>query len=128
MTRGDLAHRILVVEDDDNIATVLEYVIRKEGYEYFRIADGGEANTVVRRLRPDVVLLDVMLPNASGYEICERLRAEPDINHTRVIIMTARGSSVQPSRAIGAGADDFLAKPFSLHDLRVKLRTQTCGT
>lgn len=119
--------RILVIEDEDNVALALEYVIRKEGYEHFRIADGAEANSVLRKFRPDVVLVDVMLPNASGYEICEGLRAEPDLSRTRVIIMTARGSSAQRSRAMEAGADDFLAKPFSLHDLRAKLKTQTCG-
>jgi len=115
--------RVLVVEDEDNVALALEYVIRKEGYDHLRIADGADAATFLRQFRPDVVLLDVMLPNVSGYEICEGLRSDPDLVQTRVIMMTARGSAAQRSRALEAGADDFLAKPFSLQDLRAKLKS-----
>lgn len=118
------AYRVLVVEDEDNVALALEYVIRREGYDYARVADGADADDALRNLRPDVVLLDVMLPNVSGYEICDVLRRDPDLNGTRVIIMTARGSSVQRDRALSVGADDFLTKPFSLDDLRSKLRAQ----
>lgn len=116
--------RVLVVEDEDNVALAIEYVIRREGYDFRRIADGAEADHVLKDMRPDVVLLDVMLPNKSGYEICDRLRADRSLSGTRVIMMTARGSAAQRQLALSAGADDFLAKPFSLDDLRAKLKAQ----
>lgn len=116
--------RILVVEDEDNVALALEYVIRREGYDFQRVSDGATAVETLLDQRPDIVLLDVMLPNVSGYEICDILRQTPELRDTRVIIMTARGSTVQRSRALSAGADDFLPKPFSLADLRSKLKAQ----
>lgn len=118
---------VLVIEDEDNVALALEYVIRREGYDFRRIADGAEAVPALLEQRPDIVLLDVMLPHVSGYEICETLRRTKELRDTRVIMMTARGSTVQRDRALLAGADDFLAKPFGLGDLRAKLKGQSTG-
>lgn len=117
-------NRVLVIEDEDNVALALEYVIRREGYDFLRVSDGAEAAAVLLEQRPDIVLLDVMLPNVSGYEICDMLRRTPELRDTRVIIMTARGSTLQRDRALSVGADDFLPKPFSLEDLRSKLKAQ----
>lgn len=117
-------HRVLVIEDEDNVALALEYVIRRQGHDFHRIADGAEAYDALQDIRPDVVLLDVMLPNVSGFEICDRLRRDPDLSQTRVIIMTARGSAAQRDHAMSVGANDFLPKPFSLDDLRSKLKDQ----
>ncbi|MEY4696825.1 MAG: hypothetical protein RIT14_1253 [Pseudomonadota bacterium] len=116
--------RVLVVEDEDNVALALEYVIRREGYDFMRISDGADAEGALVEQRPDIVLIDVMLPNVSGYEICKMVRDRAELRDTRVIIMTARGSSLQRERAMLAGADDFLPKPFSLEDLRSKLKVQ----
>ena len=73
-------------------------------------------------MRPDTVLLDVMLPGASGFDICQDVRKDPDLRHVRIIMMTARGSAQQQSRCIEAGADDFIPKPFDLQSLRTLLR------
>ncbi|NBE07740.1 response regulator transcription factor [Paragemmobacter ruber] len=117
-------HRVLVVEDEDNIAMALQYVIEREGHRYFRIADGAEAEAAIREIRPDLILLDVMLPQVSGYDICQAVRSDGELAAVRILIMTARGSLAQRDRALAVGADGFLAKPFSLDDLREKMRAQ----
>lgn len=118
------SRRILVIEDEDNIATALQYVITREGHEYHRIADGAEAERKIRELRPDLILLDIMLPQVSGYEICQLVRRDADLRQTKILMMTARGSAMQKDRAMEQGADGFLAKPFSLDELRLKMRSQ----
>ena len=116
--------RILVVEDEDNIAMALQYVIEREGHRYFRIADGAEAETAIRDIRPDLILLDIMLPQISGYDICRSVRQDPGLSGVKILIMTARGSALQRDQAMSVGADGFFAKPFSLDDLREKMRGQ----
>lgn len=115
-------HRVLVVEDEDNIALALQYVVEREGHRCFRISDGAAAEQAIREMRPDLILLDVMLPQVSGYDICRAVRADPAMAGVRILMMTARGSVAQRDRAMAAGADGFLAKPFSLDDLREKMR------
>ncbi|MEN9408090.1 MAG: hypothetical protein RL216_64 [Pseudomonadota bacterium] len=114
--------RILVVEDEDNIAMALQYVIEREGHRYFRIADGAEAEGAIRDIRPDLILLDIMLPQVSGYDICQSVRQDPELAGVKILMMTARGSAAQRDRALSVGADGFFAKPFSLDDLREKMR------
>lgn len=114
--------RILVIEDEENIAIALDYLLTREGYEHERIASGGEALPRIRRNRPDLVLLDVMLPEVSGYEICQSMRLDPDLAGVRILMMTARGSSVERRRGLALGADGFISKPFELKELRDELR------
>lgn len=114
--------RILVVEDDDHIATALDFVMMRDGYQRDRIADGALALPRIRATRPDLVLLDVMLPGASGYDICEGVRADPDLAGVKILLMTARGSALDRKRGLDLGADGFVAKPFDLADLRREMR------
>lgn len=114
--------RVLVIEDEDNIALALQYVIAREGYEYHRVSSGSEAEDAIRAIQPDLILLDIMLPQVSGYEICAFVRGDPDLKHMKILMMTARGSALQKNRALSVGADGFIAKPFSLDDLRQKMR------
>lgn len=100
----------------------LQYVIEREGHRYFRIADGAEAEAAIREIRPDLILLDIMLPQVSGYDICQSVRQDPELSGVKILMMTARGSAAQRDRALSAGADGFFAKPFSLDDLREKMR------
>lgn len=115
---------VLVVEDEDNIAAALEFVIEREGLRHHRVASGAEALPAIRRLSPGVVLLDVMLPEVSGFDICRDLRLDPALAQVRVIMMTARGSAQQQARCLASGADAFIPKPFELQTLRVALRDQ----
>ncbi|MEY4695732.1 MAG: hypothetical protein RIT14_160 [Pseudomonadota bacterium] len=113
--------RVLVIEDEDNIALALEYVILGEGLVYDRVANGAEALPRIRQTHPDLVLLDVMLPEVSGYAICQSVRKDPDLTRTRIIMMTARGSATQRGKCLDAGADGFISKPFELRALRDEL-------
>ncbi|RJL00706.1 response regulator transcription factor [Paracoccus siganidrum] len=112
---------ILVIEDEDNIATALGFLLTREGYNHSRMATGAGAVEEIRALRPDVVLLDIMLPDVSGYQIVQDVRADPALKDVRVLMMTARGSAVERRKAVALGADGFIAKPFVLSELRTEL-------
>lgn len=112
-----MAH-ILIVEDEDNIATALEFLLARAGHSHRRLATGAGALDEIRGNRPDLVLLDVMLPDVSGYQIIEAMRADPGLQKVRVLMMTARGSVVERKKGLELGADGFIAKPFELSELR----------
>ncbi len=114
--------RVLVVEDEDNIAIALDFIIRREGYDHDRIESGGVALEHIRQTHPDLVLLDVMLPEVSGYEICQSIRLDPSLSDVKVLIMTAQGSAIGMKKGLALGADGFIAKPFDLQVLRDELR------
>lgn len=114
--------RVLVVEDEDNIAIALEFLITREGYGHDRVASGSEALPRIRDTRPDLVLLDVMLPEVSGYDICAGIRTDPALAAVKVLMMTARGSVLERKRGMELGADGFISKPFELKDLRAEVR------
>ena len=118
----DRKPRILVVEDEDNIAVALEYLMTREGYDFDRVSSGIDALPRIRVKHPDLVLLDVMLPEVSGYDICQGIRTDPALARTKVLMMTARGSALERKRGIELGADGFITKPFELKDLRAEVR------
>lgn len=122
MTDTARKHRVLVVEDEDNIAIALVYLITREGYDCDRVASGGAALAHIRRTHPDLVLLDVMLPEVSGYEICQNMRLDPLLADVKILMMTARGSAMQQRKGLALGADGFISKPFELDDLRRQVR------
>jgi DNA-binding response OmpR family regulator len=122
MADGGRQHRVLIVEDEDNIAIALDYLMSREGYAHERIATGRGALDLIRDTRPDLVLLDVMLPEVSGYEICQEIRADKDLSDVRILMMTARGSAMERRKGLALGADGFIAKPFELGELRAELR------
>ncbi|MGN7871242.1 response regulator transcription factor [Paracoccus sp. 22332] len=113
--------RILVVEDEDNIAMALEFLLARDGHSHSRLSQGAAALTAIRADRPDLVLLDVMLPDMSGYEIVQLLRADPGPSGVRILLMTARGSIVERRRGLALGADGFIAKPFEIVELRAEM-------
>ncbi|PCD77433.1 response regulator transcription factor [Pseudothioclava arenosa] len=118
MAVGGRKQRVLIVEDEDNIAIALDYLMTREGYEHERIASGAEALDRIRSLKPDLVLLDVMLPEVSGYEICQNVRSDESLADVRILMMTARGSAMERRKGLALGADGFIAKPFELKELR----------
>ncbi len=119
---GGRRHRVLVVEDEDNIAIALDYLMTREGYEHDRIANGAEAMERIRTTHPDLVLLDVMLPEVSGYEICQGVRLDPGLSDVKILMMTARGSAIERRKGLALGADGFISKPFELRELREEVR------
>ena len=113
---------ILVIEDEDNIAIALDYLLTREGYSQTRLATGAGAIDAIRKNQPDLVLLDVMLPAVSGYEICQAIRADPACADVRILMMTARGSAMERRKGMAMGADGFISKPFELKELRDEVR------
>ncbi len=113
--------RILVIEDEDNIAVALDYLISREGFQQERMSTGAGAVERIRDTRPDLVLLDVMLPERSGYEICQSVRMQPDLAGVRILMMTARGSAMERRKGLAMGADGFISKPFELKELRAEV-------
>lgn len=118
----DRKHRVLVVEDEDNIALALDFLMTREGYDHDRVADGALALPRIRDMHPDLVLLDVMLPGASGYEICQGVRLDPSLADVKILMMTARGSAIEKRKGLAIGADGFITKPFELKELRAEVR------
>jgi two-component system, OmpR family, phosphate regulon response regulator PhoB len=113
---------VLVVEDEAPLVTLLRYNLEKEGFEVAEAADGEEALMRIAERRPDVVLLDWMLPLVSGIEVCRRLRRMPQTRVLPVVLLTARGEEADRVRGLDSGADDYIAKPFSLRELAARLR------
>lgn len=105
-----MTSRILVVDDDTALAEMIGIVLRTEGFQTVFCADGAEAVDAFRSSRPDLILLDVMLPGIDGFAICKQVRAEKDIP---ILMVTARGEDVDKIRGLGFGADDYIEKPFS---------------
>lgn len=116
------ARQVLVVEDEDNIALALDYLLAREGYRQSRVATGAGVVDLIRETRPDLVLLDVMLPEVSGYEICQQVREDPALSGVKILMMTARGSAMQRRKGLALGADGFISKPFELKALREEVR------
>src|ERR687897_141090 len=115
--------RVLVVDDEPAVRTALERALRLEGYDVELAADGAEALHRVSLHAPDAVVLDVLMPNLDGLEVCRRLRAADD--HTPVLMLTARDAIGDRVAGLDAGADDYLVKPFALEELLARLRAIT---
>lgn len=122
MAEAQRKRRVLVVEDEDNIAIALDYLMTREGYDHDRIANGADAMDRIRATHPDLVLLDVMLPEVSGYEICQGVRLDPALSDVKILMMTARGSAIERRKGLALGADGFISKPFELRELRDEVR------
>jgi DNA-binding response OmpR family regulator len=114
--------RVLIAEDEDSIVASLEFLMRRCGFETFIARDGESAIACLPEFRPDLVLLDIMLPGRSGFEVCVAIRADADLEGTRVLMLTARGGTGEEARGMAAGADDFMIKPFSTHELVARVR------
>ncbi len=119
---GEARKTILVVEDEDNIALALEHLMRREGYALSRVASGADALPAIARDHPDLVLLDVMLPEVSGYEICQSVRLDPSLSGVKILMMTARGNQMERRKGLALGADGFISKPFDVRDLKAEVK------
>jgi DNA-binding response OmpR family regulator len=109
--------RVLIVDDEPNIVTALEFLLERRGYEVLVATNGEEALEIAGRCRPDVMLLDVMMPARSGYEVCQRVRERPDLRHVKVVMLSAKGREAEVSKGLSLGADLYITKPFSTSEL-----------
>jgi DNA-binding response OmpR family regulator len=114
--------KILIVDDEPNIVISLEYLMKKEGFEVAVANDGDAALAMVAEFRPDLVLLDVMMPKKSGYEVCQQMRADPSLAGIKVLMLTAKGRESEVAKGIALGADAYVTKPFSTKDLVARVK------
>jgi DNA-binding response OmpR family regulator len=114
--------RVLLVDDEPNIVMSLEFLMRRAGFEVQVARNGREALDALEGTAPDLLLLDVMMPEFDGYEVCERIRARPEWNATKIVMLTARGREVERERGLALGADAYVTKPFSTRDLVDKVK------
>ncbi len=113
---------VLLVDDEPNIRETVGFILEMEGFKVATASDGTEAIDEARRLRPPVVLLDAMLPHRDGFDVCRTIKADPALAATRVVMLTALGQKADQDRAMAAGADFYLTKPFDEEDLLALLR------
>ena len=111
-----MASKVLIVDDEPNIVLSLEFLMKQQGYETRVARDGDEAIAEVEGFRPDLVLLDVMLPRRDGFEVCQRLRAD-GWSELKILMLTAKGRDVEIEKGLALGADGYVTKPFSTAEL-----------
>ena len=114
--------RVLIVEDEESLADPLAYLLRQEGFEATVVCDGPAALADFDRAGADIVLLDLMLPDLPGTEVCRTLRANPRTRDTLVLMLTARGEEIDRVVGFEVGADDYVVKPFSTRELALRIR------
>jgi DNA-binding response OmpR family regulator len=114
--------KILIADDEPHIVTALEFLLVQSGYEVEVARNGDEALAQIRSGRPDLVLLDVMMPARSGYDVCREVRASPELAATKVVMLSAKGVQAAMGKGMEAGADLYITKPFSNRELMDKIR------
>jgi DNA-binding response OmpR family regulator len=119
---GKVGKKILIVEDEPNIVFTLEFVMKQKGYAVKVVNDGEAALVAVAEFAPDLILLDVMMPRMSGYDVCQRVRENAAWQGIRIIMLSAKGREIEVSKGLAVGADAYVTKPFSTRDLVEKVR------
>ena len=116
-----MSKKILIADDEPNIVAALEFLLQRNGYEVYVARNGEEAIKLVEDCTPDLVLLDVMMPVRSGYEVCRRIRERADWRHIKIIMLSAKGRDAEVNKGLAIGADLYVTKPFSTRDLMDKI-------
>ena len=115
---------ILIADDEPNIVLSLEFVLQEEGYRVRVARDGQEVLDALAAELPDLLLLDVMLPRVSGFDVCERIRANPHWHRLRVVMLSAKGREVEVQKGLALGADAYVTKPFAIKELLAEVASQ----
>jgi two-component system, OmpR family, alkaline phosphatase synthesis response regulator PhoP len=123
-----MSKKILIVDDEPNIVAALEFLLQKNGYAVTVAANGDDALARLDAFKPDLVLLDVMMPKVSGYEVCQRMRAHPQWRHIKIVMLSAKGREVEVSKGMSLGADLYVTKPFSSTELVATIDELLSGT
>jgi len=116
-----MSKKILIADDEPNIVAAIEFLLKQRGHDVYTATDGTEALSLVERVVPDLVLLDVMMPQASGYEVCQNIRRRPEWRHIKIIMLSAKGRDSEVVRGLTLGADFYVTKPFSTRDLMSRI-------
>ena len=109
--------KVLIVDDEPNIVLSVEFLMKREGYEVLTAADGQQALDMLEDVRPDLMILDVMMPRKNGFEVCEAVRSHPQFGSLPILMLTAKGREAEMKKGLSLGADAYVTKPFSTHDL-----------
>jgi len=116
-----MGKKVLIADDEANIVTALEFLLQRNGHEVYIARNGNAALELVDQHQPDLVLLDVMMPMKSGYEVCQRMRERADWRHIKIVMLTAKGRGVEMSKGLSIGADLYMTKPFSTQELVARI-------
>ncbi len=116
-----MSKTILIADDEPNIVAAVEFLLQRSGYEVHVARNGDEALKLVEACNPDLVLLDVMMPVRSGYEVCKRIRENDAWRHIKIIMLSAKGRDAEVTKGLAIGADLYVTKPFSTQDLMGKI-------
>jgi DNA-binding response OmpR family regulator len=116
------AKKVLIADDEQNIVISIEFLMKREGFQVLIANDGEDALAKVQSERPDLVLLDVMMPKKNGYEVCQSIKSDPALASTKVLMLTAKGRDTEVAKGLAIGADAYMTKPFSTRDLVAKAR------
>ena len=117
-----MSKKILIADDEPNIVAAIEFLLQQSGYEVLIAQDGKQALELVEASVPDLVLLDVMMPLASGYEVCKRIRERADWRHIKIIMLSAKGRDAEVNKGLSLGADLYVTKPFSTRELMAQIK------
>ena len=117
-----MTRKVLIADDEPNIVISLEFLMKREGFQVQVAGDGEAALERVGSFKPDLVLLDVMMPKKNGFEVCQQLKADANTSNVKVLMLTAKGRDAEVSKGLAVGADDYMTKPFATQDLVAKVR------
>ena len=117
-----MSKKVLIADDEKNILISLEFLMKREGYDVVLAHDGQEAIDAILRERPDLVLLDVMMPHKTGFDVCQDVRADPGLKDMLILMLTAKGRDTDIAKGLAMGANDYVIKPFSTRELAQKVR------
>ena len=123
-----MSKKILVADDEPNIVISLEYLFKREGYTVLVARDGQEALNSITREKPDLVLLDVMMPIKTGLEVLQAVRASDALRLTKILMLTAKGRDTDITKGLALGADAYMTKPFSTRELVDKVAAMLAGS
>jgi DNA-binding response OmpR family regulator len=115
--------KILIADDNENIRDALTYLLEDEGYKLWLAKDGADTLKKVREVRPDILFLDIMMPEINGYDVCRIIKNDPELKNTYVIMLTAKGQVAEQERGKEVGADEYIVKPFSPMEILTKVKT-----
>ena len=117
-----MSAKILIADDEPNILLSLEFLMQREGYQVLVARDGQQALDAILQQRPDLVLLDVMMPKKSGFDVLQAVREHDELAGLRILMLTAKGRDTDRAKGLALGADDYMTKPFSTRELVEKVR------
>lgn len=116
-----MSKKVLIADDEPNIVAAVEFLLQRSGYEVLVARNGDEALKLVESHQPDLVLLDVMMPLRSGYDVCKRIRETDAWRHIKIIMLSAKGRDAEVMKGLAIGADGYVTKPFSTRDLLARI-------